>query len=49
MLRCVPQGLVWSSWAVIALVVIVVVATFNMFPEFNDPKYARSSHESYGV
>lgn len=34
----VMKGLVWSSWAVIALVVIVVVATFNMFPEFNDPK-----------
>lgn len=32
------QGLVWSTWAIIFILVILVVLSYNLFPDFEDPK-----------
>lgn len=32
------QGLVWSTWAVIACLLGLLVITYNLFPEFDRPE-----------
>ena len=32
------QGLVWSTWAIIAALLALVVVSYNLFPDFEDPR-----------
>ena len=32
------QALVWCTWALIAVLLLLLVLTYNLFPEFDDPR-----------
>ena len=29
----------WSTWAIIAVLLALVVTTYNLFPDFEDPRW----------
>ncbi len=33
------QGLVWSTWAIIAALLALVFLSYNLFPDFEDPRW----------
>lgn len=42
----VSQVLVWITWAMVALITLLLVATYNVFPNYQDPRTWWASRSS---
>ena len=38
------QAVVWTTWVIVAVILLMVISTYNMFPNYKDQKSWHAAH-----